>query len=98
MVGSTPIDWVAYVDAMGNPARAWQDTPTALAVNRGNLRVETRRGQSAGNGDLDNTIAIVTGARFGAHALLQSAIVARGSIPISNRSAGPVTRVTRPRP
>ena len=98
MVGSPPIDWVASVDAMDNPSGPWQDTPTALAVDRRNLRVETRRGQSAGNGDPDETIAIVTGARFDAHARLQSAIVARESIPISNRSAGPVTRVTRPRP
>ncbi len=98
MVGSTPIDWVTGVDAVGNPSGPWQDKPTALAVDRRNLRVETRGGHSAGNGDLHEATAVVRGARLAAHNLLQSAIVARESISISNRSAGPVTRVTRPRP
>ncbi len=98
MVGSPPIDWVPGMDATGNPSGSWQDTPTALAVDRRNLRVETGGGHSASDGDPDETIAIVAGARFGAHGLLQSAIVARESIPTLNRSAGPVTRVTRPRP
>ena len=98
MVSSTATDWVTGVDAKGNPSGSWQDAPTALAVRRRDLRVETRRGQSTSDGDSDELIAVVTRARFGTHDLLQSAIVARGSIPTSNRSAGPVTRVTRPRP
>jgi hypothetical protein len=98
MVGSPPIDRVPGMDATGNPSGSWQDTPTALTVDRWNLRVETGRRHPAGDGDPDETIAIVTGAWFGAHTLHQSAIVARGSIPTSNRSAGPVARVTRPRP
>lgn len=98
MISVAVIHGVAGVDAEGDPAGAWQNAPATVAVRRRDLRMEARRRQATRSGDPNKPVAIVAWADFGVHDLLQSAIVAPGSMTMSNRSAGPVTSVTRPRP